>query len=196
MSFGEVLRHLRTEKGLSQQQLADTLYVDRSSVTRWESGSRLPDAFMIARIAECLDTDAAVLLNMTAAGAEKACVILVDDEKIILTGARPILEEAFPNASVTGFTRSSEAIEFAKKNRIDLAFLDIETGSVNGLDLCRILLEINPRTNVVFLTAYADYSLDAWSTGASGFLVKPISVEAVKAQIPLLRYPVRGLEND
>ncbi len=195
MSFGEVLRHLRTEKGLSQQQLADMLYVDRSSVTRWESGSRLPDAFMIARLAECLDTDAAVLLNMTTA-AEKACVILVDDEKIILSGAMPILEEAFPNASVTGFTRPSEAITYAKKNRIDLAFLDIETGSVNGLDLCRILLDINPRTNVVFLTAYPDYALDAWSTGASGFLVKPISVNAVKAQVPLLRYPVRGLEND
>ena len=92
MTFGEVLKQLRMEKGLSQQQLADRLYVDRSSVTRWESGSRLPDAFMITKISECLGTEASILLNMTASVAEKANVILVDDEKIILSGSLPIIE--------------------------------------------------------------------------------------------------------
>ena len=196
MAFGEVLKQLRIKKGLSQQQMADMLYVDRSSVARWESGSRLPDAYMIARLAEILDTDAAVLLNANNSAHEPASVILVDDEEIILKGALPILKEALPAANITGFSRPSEAIAYARTSRVDLAFLDIETGSLSGLDLCRILLDINPRTNVVFLTAFADYSLDAWSTGASGFLVKPISIEAVKAQIPLLRNPVRGLEHD
>ncbi|MBE6003207.1 MAG: response regulator [Lachnospiraceae bacterium] len=51
-------------------------------------------------------------------------------------------------------TRPSEAVEYAKTNRIALAFLDIEMGKTNGLELCRTLLEINPRTNVVFLTSY------------------------------------------
>ena len=196
MTFGEVLKQLRMEKGLSQQQLADRLYVDRSSVTRWESGSRLPDAFMITKISECLGTEASILLNMTASVAEKANVILVDDEKIILSGSLPIIEEVFPNAAVSGFSKPSEVISYAKKNRIDLAFLDIETGSINGLDLCRKLLEINSRTNVVFLTAYPDYSLEAWSTGACGFLVKPITAEAIRAQIPFLKNPVRGLDHD
>jgi len=42
---------------------------------------------------------------------------------------------------------------------------------------------------VVFLTAYVEYSFDAWSTGASGFLLKPITAEAVRAQLKNLRYP-------
>ena len=59
------------------------------------------------------------------------------------------------------------------------------------LELCRELLEINPRTNVVYLTAYSEYSLDAWSTGAIGFLLKPITPEGVREQLKKLRYPFR-----
>ncbi len=94
-----------------------------------------------------------------------------------------------PNAIITGFTRPSEAIEYAKTNRIALAFLDIELGKTNGLDLCRTLLEINPRTNVVYLTAYIEYAFDAWNTGASGFTLKPITAQGVRAQLKNLRYP-------
>ena len=72
---------------------------------------------------------------------------------------------------------------------MSLAFLDIELGKTSGIDLCRTLLDINPRTNVVFLTAYSEYSLDAWSTGASGFMLKPITLEGVRAQLEKLRYP-------
>ena len=76
-----------------------------------------------------------------------------------------------------------EAIEYTKVNHVALAVLDIELGTGSGLELCRRLLEINPCTNVVFLTAYADYSLDAWETEASGFMLKPLTPEGVKAQL-------------
>ena len=94
-----------------------------------------------------------------------------------------------PNALVTGFTDPSKAVEYAKANRVSLAFLDIEMGTINGLDVCRELLEINPHTNVVYLTAYSGYSLDAWSTGASGFMLKPITPDGVREQLKQLRYP-------
>ena len=61
---------------------------------------------------------------------------------------------------------------------------------MNGLQLCRTLLEINPRTNVVFLTSYIEYAFDAWSTGACGFLKKPLTYESVKEQLKKLRYPI------
>ena len=94
-----------------------------------------------------------------------------------------------PYATVVGFTRPAEAVEYAKSNRVALAFLDIELGKTSGLDLCRTLLDVNPRTNVVFLTAYAEYSLNAWETGASGFMVKPFTPEGVRDQLARLRYP-------
>jgi two-component SAPR family response regulator len=95
-----------------------------------------------------------------------------------------------PDASIVGFTKPSEALEFSRNNNVALAFLDIELGKSSGLDLCRKLLDINPLTNVVFLTAYIDYSFDAWDTGACGFLMKPLTVESVQKQLTRLRHPL------
>jgi len=187
--FAETLKKLRAERGLSQRELAKRMYVTRSAVARWENGSRLPDAAMISRIAQCLGVDVRALLVAAMDGEESPHVIMVDDRKIILTGGLSVLEEVMPNATVVGFTRPTEAVEYARGNQVVLAFLDIELGKMSGLDLCRTLLDVNPRMNVVFLTAYAEYSLDAWRTGASGFMVKPITPEGVREQLANLRYP-------
>ena len=188
-TFPTTLKKLRTKKGLSQQELASKMFVARSTIARWESGSRLPDAMMIRRLAEILGVAVDFLMSAAAQSDECPNVIMVDDRKVVLTGGLPILEEALPNANITGFTNTKEAIEYAKRNNVSLAFLDIEIRNMSGLDLCKILLEINPRTNVIFLTAYSDYSLDAWGTGASGFMLKPITAEGVKKQLNNLRYP-------
>lgn len=189
--FSDTLKRLRIKKGLSHQKLADMLFVNRSTVARWESGSRLPDAIMITRLSEILDADVNVLLSVAAESDKCPNVIIVDDRKLILSGGLPVLEEVMPNATVTGFTDAPEAIEYAKNNRVALAFLDIELRDTTGLELCRALLDINPRTNVVYLTAYSSYALDAWTTGASGFMLKPITPEGVRKQLESLRYPFR-----
>ena len=187
--FAETLKRLRTEQGLSQAQLAGQVYVTRSTVARWENGSRLPDAAMINRLAQNLGVDVNALLNAAVESDEAPNVIMVEDRRVVLAGSLPVLEKVLPNATVVGFTRPSEALEYARSNPIALAFLDIELGKTTGLELCSKLLEINPRTNVVYLTAYSEYSLDAWGTGASGFMLKPITVEGIQAQLKNLRYP-------
>ena len=189
--FSNTLKKLRLESGISQQALADKMYVTRSTVARWESGTRLPDAMMIAQLAEVLGVNVDMLLSAVTQSDECPNVIMVDDRKLILTGGLSILENVMPGASVTGFTDVNDAIAYAAENRVSLAFLDIELRTMTGLELCRKLLDINPRTNIVYLTAYSDYALDAWSTGASGFMLKPITPEGVKEQLKNLRYPFR-----
>ena len=188
-TFTDLLKELRIQKGLSQQQLADKMIVTRPTVARWESGDRIPDALTIKRLAEVLGVEASFLLVSLETNQERPNIILVDDRKIVLRGGLRVLKEALPDANITGFSKGKEAIEYAKDNRVALAFLDIELQGMTGLDLCRDLLEINPHTNVVYLTAYNAYSLDAWGTGASGFMVKPITVEGVKEQLKHLRHP-------
>ena len=192
MLFAETLRRVRCERGLSQRELAERLFVTRPTIARWENGSRLPDATMLSRISACLGVDVDSLLNAAEASDEAPNVIMVDDRKIILTGGLPVLESVLPHATVTGFTSPSEATEYARSNRVALAFLDIEMGRTSGLELCQTLLEINPRTNVVYLTAYGDYAIDAWGTGASGFMLKPITEEGVRDQLGRLRHPLPG----
>lgn len=189
MLFADTMKKLREEKGLSQNEIAKRMYVTRTAVSRWESGHRLPDAAMITRLSDVLGVDVNILISAAAQSDEIPIVIMVDDNKVFLNDGMPIIEEVIPNAAVIGFTKPSEAVEYAKANRIALAFLDIEMIDVSGLDVCRKLLEINQRTNVVYLTAYRDYSFDAWDTGACGFMLKPITPEGIKKQLEKLRYP-------
>lgn len=191
MLFADTLKKLRTEKGLSQRELSQRLYVTRSTIARWENGNRLPNAAMILRISGVLDIDVNILLAAATESNESPNVIMVDDNKIILSGGLAVLEEVMPNAVTTGFVKPADAIEYAKTNPVALAVLDIEMGNISGIDVCRELLEINPHTNVVFLTAYPLYAVDAWDTGASGFMLKPLTADGVREQLKKLRYPFR-----
>ena len=186
--FADALRKLRTQKGLTQIQLARAMFVNKATISKWESGSRMPDAAMITRLARVLEVDVSMLLP-TAAEDDSLNIIIVDDNKVILSYYLLILEEVVPNAMIAGFNLPKEAIEYAKVNQVDLAFLDIELGTANGMDLCRVLQKINPFTKVVYLTAYPDYSLEAWDTDASGFMVKPLTPEGVRRWLKKLHYP-------
>ena len=190
--FGEQLRRLRIEKGVSQQQLAEMIHVDRSAIARWETGSRLPDVAMISLLSASLGVDVAELLHASKQPDERPRVMLVDDERIILNGEIRVLKEVMPNAEIYGFTEPNEAIDFARKNKVQISFLDIEMGLISGLDVCRTLLKADPQMNVIFLTSYEQYALDAWDTGACGFLLKPLSEEAVRKKLGSLRWPMGG----
>ncbi len=56
IEFGEKVKHLREEKGMTQQTMAEHLYVTRQAVSRWECGARYPDLLTTKKIAELLDT--------------------------------------------------------------------------------------------------------------------------------------------
>ena len=161
-SFAEKLRKIRTAKNITQQQLASIMYVDRSSIARWENGSRIPDLILLQRLARCLNVDTSVFFPDEMP--EQLSVIILDDEPLILNGELKVLSGILPTAEIIGFTKPSEAIEYAKGRQINIAFVDIEMGKTNGFDVCQELNTINPSINVIFLTAYPDYSLKAWET--------------------------------
>jgi transcriptional regulator with XRE-family HTH domain len=191
--FAENLQRLRTERGYTQQQLAKLVCVDRSSIARWESGTRVPDLILLARIADCLEVEPSALLLDEDLDSRIPTIIMVDDERAILAGNMGIVCETIPAAEVTGFLKPSEALRFVRFNHVDIAFLDIAMGKTSGIDLCEQMIEINPRLNVFFLTAYPEYSLRSWETHACGFLVKPLVPEDLRKQLRRLRHPVSGL---
>ena len=59
------IKRLRKEKGISQEELAEKLNVVRQTVSKWENGLSVPDAEMLMRIADTLDTTVNILLNST-----------------------------------------------------------------------------------------------------------------------------------
>ena len=188
--FANTLKILRTSKSISQLELAEKIFVTRSAIAKWENGYSLPDMLMIKRICKALEVNEYDLIKILLDGDDELNIIILDDRKIVVQGSLSVVEEVLPNANIFGFTKPFEAVEFAKKKKISLIFLDIEMGKTNGLDICKNFLEINPRTNIIFLTAYVEYSFEAWSTGASGYLLKPITAENLRAQLKNLRYPL------
>ena len=97
--------------------------------------------------------------------------LIVDDEPL----ARELLASmlaAHPEVEVIGMAGSvAEARAFLERETPDVLFLDIEMPGARGLDLRGDLL---PGTSTIFVTAFADYALEAFDFGARGYLLKPV----------------------
>ena len=55
--MGEFLKHLRKDKGLTQEQLAEHFYVSSRTVSRWETGRNMPDVEMLIELADFYDVE-------------------------------------------------------------------------------------------------------------------------------------------
>ena len=109
--------------------------------------------------------------------------IAVDDEALML-GALVSAIEASPDVrEVVKFSACDEALEYAKQNPIDIAFLDINMRGMGGLALAEKILAERPDCKIVFCTGYEEYAIPAFKLHASGYLMKPISAEDVQAEI-------------
>ena len=192
--FGNKLRELRTEKGLSQRQLADMMVVSRGAIFNWETGKRLPDISMLARLARCLGVESYVLLDAMQGAEDPVNVIVVEDMPALLRGSVRMLEEELPEVEICGFASAEDALRFAQSSRVALAFLDVELGGeMNGLTLARRLTEIDQRTNIIYLTGHTEYIQEAAYEHFSGYILKPLTPERIRHELAHLRFPVRGL---
>lgn len=117
-------------------------------------------------------------------------VIIVDDERLVLVAEFAAISRVLPKANIQTFLKANDAIEYAKDNIIDIAFLDINIKGVTGLELAQKLQSFNPRTNIIFCTGYSEYSLEALDLYCSGYLMKPITDEKISKAIINLRYPL------
>ena len=117
-------------------------------------------------------------------------ILLVDDEKLQLTRLEESVKSVLPTADIVSYTNPVSALEENKKEKIDIAFLDIEMPQLNGIQLAKALKGINPKVNIVFVTAFNRFALDAMKLRASGFITKPVNEEKVFEEVNGLRYPV------
>ncbi len=113
--------------------------------------------------------------------------LIVDDSMLAAASLAKVVEQADPKGSCRVVNSAAEALDVCETDPIDVAFLDIEMPGVNGLVLAQRMRERLPETNVVFVTGYPGYALDAWKTQASSFLVKPASEQDVRQALSSLR---------
>ncbi len=117
-------------------------------------------------------------------------ILLVDDEKLQLARLEESVRSVVPSADIVTYTNPVLALSENKNAKIDIAFLDIEMPKLNGIQLAKALKNINPKINIVFVTAFDRFALDAMKMHASGFVTKPVNQEKIFEEINGLRYPV------
>ena len=116
-------------------------------------------------------------------------IIILDNHKLIIAEIRRQVLSVLPKAECTCFTKQREAIEYVKNNHVDVALLDIDMPGLNGIEVAELMCRTNPRLNIIFVTGYPEYALQAFSVPVSDFIVKPVSEDALKATFNKLRFP-------
>ncbi len=111
----------------------------------------------------------------------KISAIIVEDEAISRDILRSYIAKYCPNVDLIGEASTiNEAAELIGNNELDLVFLDVEMPFGNAFDLLEKIED--RRFEIVFVTAYDHYAIEALNNDASYYLLKPISIdELIKA---------------
>ncbi len=109
--------------------------------------------------------------------------IAADDERLALEGLINAIKEAEPEAEIVSFRVPEDVLAYAENNEYDIAFLDIEMGTMDGLTLAKKLKEIRPEGDIVFATGYSQYAVEAFKLRAAGYLMKPVTEEDIAREL-------------
>ncbi len=102
-------------------------------------------------------------------------VLCVDDVLPVMEDTVAMCRQMPQVGAVTGFTRPGEALEWLRRNPVDLALLDIDMPEIDGLTLAKQLKQMYPDAAIIFLTALPQFAVQAFKLRATGYLLKPVS---------------------
>ena len=117
-------------------------------------------------------------------------MLIVDDEPAAIRSLERVIKKVLPDAEVISTDVAEDAIPLVRENEISVAFLDVEMPDLDGLTLAKEVKNISPVTNVVFVTAYSKYAMEAFGQYPSGYLLKPVTAETLKEALTHLRNPL------
>ena len=111
--------------------------------------------------------------------------LIADDEPLLREVLARELALAWPELRVVAQARNGrEAIKMFEEHRPDVCFLDVQMPGINGVGVAR---KIGTRAQVVFVTAYDQYAVEAFTEGALDYLVKPVEPARLALAVARLR---------
>ena len=117
-------------------------------------------------------------------------ILIVDDEEYLREDLRDALERVSPGNEYSFAAEYGEAMKLVGSAPFDIAFLDIQMPGKNGLELAQMIKKERPQMNIVMVTAYSKYALDALRLFVSGYLLKPVMDKDLKETLENLRNPI------
>jgi DNA-binding LytR/AlgR family response regulator len=111
--------------------------------------------------------------------------LVADDEPLLRERLRAHLAQLWPELEVVAEARNGrEAIEHFDAHAPDVVFLDVQMPGLNGVEAARAIAR---RAQIVFVTAYEQYAVQAFAHGAIDYLVKPFDPERLADTVQRLR---------
>ena len=105
--------------------------------------------------------------------------MIVDDESLALSRLKRLLNENGIE-DITAFDNPIEALKEITKTKFDAVFLDISMPNITGLELADSIIQLEPKTFIIFQTAHSEFALEAFKSGGIGYLIKPIESNDIK----------------
>jgi len=111
--------------------------------------------------------------------------LIADDEPLLREHLAALLGRLWPELEVVAQARNGrEAVELFERHAPDVVFLDIHMPGVNGVEAARA---IGRRAQVVFVTAYDQYAVQAFEQGAIDYVIKPFDAQRFEDTVQRLR---------
>lgn len=124
------------------------------------------------------------------------CVV-AEDEALLRESLVQLLGQVWPELDIVASCEDGgSALEAIAELRPELAFLDIRMPGLSGLEVASSLADAGIRTEVVFVTAYDQYAIDAFERGAIDYLLKPVVRERLLATVGRVQARLRRGEQD
>jgi len=115
------------------------------------------------------------------------CVV-AEDEQLFRDALLELLGQEWPELDVVAACDDGgAALEAIGERKPDIAFLDIRMPGLTGLEVAAATAEVSPATQIVFVTAYDQYAIQAFERGAIDYLLKPIARDRLVATIERLK---------
>ena len=119
--------------------------------------------------------------------------VIADDEPLMREQLRARITEAWPELEIVGEARNGmEAVEKTSALSPDLVFLDIRMPGMTGIEAARKIAELEPADGaappeIVFVTAYDEYAIQAFEQGVVDYLLKPVDRERLALTVERIR---------
>ena len=114
--------------------------------------------------------------------------VIAEDEALLRSALLEQLRSAWPELQVLAACEDgASALEAIDAHKPAVAFLDIRMPGLSGLEVAAAAAQASPGTQVVFVTAYDQYAIEAFDRGAIDYLLKPVEAERLAATVQRLK---------
>lgn len=118
--------------------------------------------------------------------------LIADDEPLLREALARQLASAWPVLRVVAQARNGrEAVQLFETHRPDICFLDVHMPGISGIEAAR---RIGSRSHLVFVTAYDQYAVEAFTQGALDYLVKPVEEARLAETVKRLQERLRAAQ--